>query len=75
MMQMPLHVRAEVKLRLLDQQHELAQVRREQMLHAPHEREAAVGRRPVMLCTRRTEQLGDIGRTRSRRGRHHRARA
>ena len=47
--EVPLRMRAEVELRLLDQEHEVAEVRGEQALHARHEREAAVRRGPVVI--------------------------
>ena len=60
--EVPLRVRAQVELRLLDQQDEAAQVRREQALHAPRRAASppsACG--PVMLGERRLEELGDVG--------------
>jgi len=70
-----LHERAEVELGLLDQQHELAQVGREQALHAHDEGEPTVGCRPVMVGERRPQQLCDLGGSRTRGRRDHRARA
>jgi hypothetical protein len=58
--EMPLRVRTEVQLRLLDQQDESAQVRRQQPLHPHHELEPAVGRGPVVLRDRRLEEVRDV---------------
>ena len=65
--EVPLRMRAEVELGLLDEQDEPPQVRREQALHAHHELEPAVRLGPVMVGERRQEELRDIGSARSRR--------
>ncbi len=64
-----LGVRAEVELRLLDQEHEVAEVRGEEALHPGDEREPAVGRGPVAIDRRRLEELGHLGGSTARRGR------
>ena len=60
--EVPLQVRAQVELRLLDEEDEAAQVRREQSFHPRDELQAAVRLRPVVLGVRRLEELGDVGR-------------
>src|SRR5947207_5471449 len=72
---MPLRVRAQVELRLLDQEHEALQVRGDETLHAHHELEAAVGGGPVLLGERRPQELRDLGGPGARGRRDHRARA
>jgi len=57
---MSLRMRAEIELGLLDQEDEAAEVGREQALHPHHELESAVGRRPVMRCEWRREELRDV---------------
>ena len=52
---------AEIELRLLDQEHEVAKVRADEPLHARHERESPVRLGPVMIDERRLEELGDLG--------------
>ena len=54
-------MRTEIELRLLDQEHEVPQVRGDEPLHAGDEREPSVCRGPVMVGRRRLEQLGDLG--------------
>ena len=66
--EMPLQVRAQIQLGLLDQEDEPAQVRREQALHPHHELKPAVGLGPVVVGERRLEELRDVGRARARRG-------
>ena len=70
-----LGVRAEVELRLLDQEHEVAEVRGEQPLHPGDEREPAVGCGPVAIDGRRLEELGHLGGAAARRRRDERPRA
>ena len=72
--EVPLGVRAEVELGLLDQQHEAAEVGGEETLHPHHELEPAVGCRPVMRGDGRLEEPGHVCR-RPRRGRDERTRA
>jgi hypothetical protein len=73
--EMPLHVRAQVELGLLDQQHEAAQARRHEALHAHHELQSPVCLGPVMLGVRRLEELGHVGGAGAGGGSDERARA
>ena len=57
---MPLRMRAEVELGLLDQEHEAAQVGCEQTLHPHDELESAVGGSPVMRGEWRLNELCDV---------------
>jgi hypothetical protein len=56
-----LRMRAEIELRLLDQQYEVAQVRVEQAIHAGDEREPAVRRSPVAVHGRGLKELRHLG--------------
>ncbi len=68
-----LRMRAEVELRLLDQEHEVAEMRGDEPFHARDEREPAVRRGPVVVGRRRQQQLGDLGRSAPGGRRDHRA--
>src|SRR5262249_5824348 len=54
--EMALRMRAEIELRLLDQEHEVTQVRVEQPLHPRDKREPAIGGGPVAVDGRRLEE-------------------
>src|SRR5205823_10019736 len=71
--EMPLCVRAEIELGLLDQEHEAAQVGCEEPLHPHYELKPAVSRGPVMRSKWRCEELGDVCGAVTRRGRDKRA--
>jgi hypothetical protein len=73
--EMALRVRAEIELGLLDQEHEVAEIRGHEPLHARDEREPAVRRGPVMVGRGRQQELGDLGRSAPGGGCDHRPRA
>jgi hypothetical protein len=68
-----LRMRAEVELRLLDQEHEVAEMRGDELFQARDEREPAVRGGPVVVGRGRQQQLGDFGCAAACGGRNHRA--